>query len=86
MDNSPNALTLTSSFAIFLEYIYIALHTERKCPNLVVASMLVQQRYDRFDVSLFDYVQGLRTFHQHTVKHLKYTLEKPNAYSVVRMN
>ena len=40
---------------------------------LVVAPMLVQQRYNRFDVSLFDYVQRLRTLHQHTVKHLQYT-------------
>lgn len=41
--------------------------------NLMVASVLVQQRYNGFDVSLFDDVQCLRTLYQHTVKHLEYT-------------
>lgn len=36
---------------------------------LMVTSMFVQQRYNRFDVSFFDYVQCLRTLYQYTVKH-----------------
>ena len=35
--------------------------------HLMVASMFVQQRNNGLDVSLFDEIEGLRTFHQYTV-------------------
>lgn len=40
-------------------------------PDLVVASVLVQQGDDGFDMSLFDDVEGFGTLHQYTVQHLQ---------------
>ena len=46
---------------------------QREKTNLVVPSMLVQERDDGFDVVLLDDVQNLRALNQHTVQHLKNT-------------
>ncbi len=43
----------------------------RKDINLVIASMFVQKRNDRFDVVLLDDVKHLRTFNKDTIQHLQ---------------
>lgn len=43
----------------------------KKDINLVIASMFVQKRDDRFDVVLLDDVKHLRAFNKDTIQHLQ---------------
>lgn len=43
----------------------------KKTANLVVSSMFIQERDDRFYMVLLNDVQNLRAFNQDTVQHLE---------------